>query len=142
MPSELSPDINKAADKTPLSPQQRLQRKFGENFPALNSNEGAEWRRWIEGMRKRQEPIMRDKRLHWSRHRHFRNGHQWISTRDGRLWREPQADVNDVRAVLNIIGPALDFRLGILSEQRPGFRHEPIGGGVAGREAAKAQQAV
>lgn len=122
--------------------QERLQRKFGADFPALNEPDGALWRKWIEGMRKRQEPIMRDKRLHWSRHRHFRNGHQWISTRDGRLWREPQADVNDVRAVLNIIGPALDFRLGILSEQRPGFRHEPIGGGVAGREAAEAQQAV
>ena len=85
---------------------------------------------------------MRDKRLHWSRHRHFRHGHQWISTRDGRLWREPQSDVNDLRPVLNVVGPALDFRLGILSEQRPGFRHEPIGGGVAGREAAEAQQAV
>ena len=143
MVSELSPDVNKPGlGGIALTPQQRLIRKFGENFPAINSKEGADWRRWIEGQRKRQEPIMRDKRLHWSRHRHFRNGHQWISTRDGRLWREPQADVNDVRAVLNIIGPALDFRLGILSEQRPGFRHEPIGGGVAGREAAEAQQAV
>lgn len=143
MPSELSPDVNKPALSTvTLTPQQRLQRKFGENFPLLNSNEGKDWRLWIEAQRKRQEAIMRDKRLHWSRHRHFRNGHQWISTRDGRLWREPQADVNDVRAVLNVIGPALDFRLGILSEQRPGFRHEPIGGGVAGRESAEAQQAV
>lgn len=143
MVSELSPDVNKPGlSNVSLTPQQRLQRKFGENFPELNSKSGADWRRWIEGQRKRQEPIMRDKRLHWSRHRHFRNGHQWISTRDGRLWREPQADVNDVRAVLNIIGPALDFRLGILSEQRPGFRHEPIGGGVSARESAEAQQAV
>lgn len=143
MVSELSPDSNKSATSNiTMTPEQRLQRKFGANFPALNSNEGKDWRVWVEGQRKRQEPIMRDKRLHWSRHRHFRAGHQWISTRDGRLWREPQADVNEIRAVLNIVGPALDFRLGLLSEQRPGFRYEPIGGGVAGRESAEAQQAV
>lgn len=122
--------------------KERLQRKLGMDFPDLNSKNGADWRRWIESQRKKQEPVMRDKRLHWSRHRHFRNGHQWISTRDGRLWREPQSDVNDLRPVQNIIGPALDFRLGILAEQRPGFRHEPIGGGVSGRESAEAQQAV
>lgn len=122
--------------------KERLQRKFGVDFPDLNSTNGPDWRRWIEGQRRKQEPIMRDKRLHWARHRHFRAGQQWISTRDGRLWREPQSDVNDLRPVLNIVGPALDFRLGILSEQRPGFRHEPIGGGIAGREAAEAQQAV
>lgn len=122
--------------------KERLQRKFGADFPDLNSTNGPDWRRWIEGQRKKQESIMRDKRLHWARHRHFRAGHQWISTRDGRLWREPQSDVNDLRPVLNIVGPALDFRLGILSEQRPGFRYEPLGGGVAARETAEAQQAV
>lgn len=135
---------NQAAstEKPMISQKERLQRKFGTDFPDLQSAKGADWRRWIESQRKKQEPIMRDKRLHWSRHRHFRNGHQWISTRDGRLWREPQSDVNDLRPVQNIIGPALDFRLGILAEQRPGFRHEPIGGGVSGRESAEAQQAV
>lgn len=122
--------------------RERLRRKFGVDFPDLTSSDGKDWRRWIEGQRKRQEPVMRDKRLHWARHRHFRLGQQWISTRDGRLWREPQSDVNDLRPVLNVIGPALDFRLGVLSEQRPGFRHEPIGSGVAGRETAEAQQAV
>lgn len=122
--------------------KERLQRKFGVDFPDLNSTNGPDWRRWIEGQRRKQEPVMRDKRLHWARHRHFRAGQQWISTRDGRLWREPQSDVNDLRPVLNVIGPALDFRLGILAEQRPGFRAEPLGGGVNGRETAEAQQAV
>lgn len=141
MPSELSPDSN--TDQSPIPDQQdSLRRKFGVNFPQLTSTDGTEWRRWIESERKRQEPIMRDKRLHWARHRHFRAGHQWISTRDGRTWREPQADVNDLRPVLNLVGPALDFRLGILSEQKPGFKFMPIGTGVEGREAAEAQQAV
>lgn len=150
-PTEFASDFNKtptgagdvnSAPAVVTTPRDRLQRKFGSEFPDLDSVEGADWRKWIEGQRKKQEPIMRDKRLHWSRHRHFRYGHQWISTRDGRLWREPQADVNDLRPVLNQIGPALDFRLGILSEQKPGFRHEPLGAGVSGREAAEAQQAV
>lgn len=135
------PDITQSATDV-KSQKERLQRKFGVDFPDLNSTNGPDWRRWVEGQRRKQEPIMRDKRLHWSRHRHFRQGQQWISTRDGRLWREPQSDVNDLRPVLNVVGPALDFRLGVLSEQRPGFRHEPIGGGTAGREAADAQQAV
>src|SRR5258705_913480 len=139
--SDNAPDINQPAAIV-NNQKERLQRKFGADFPDLTSDNGPDWRRWIEGQRRKQEPIMRDKRLHWARHRHFRAGHQWISTRDGRLWREPQSDVNDLRPVLNVVGPALDFRLGILSEQRPGFRHEPIGGGVAGREAAEAQQAV
>jgi hypothetical protein len=135
------PDITQSAAIV-NSQKERLQRKFGVDFPDLTSTNGPDWRRWIEGQRRKQEPIMRDKRLHWARHRHFRAGQQWISTRDGRLWREPQSDVNDLRPVLNVVGPALDFRLGILSEQRPGFRHEPIGGGVSGRETADAQQAV
>lgn len=122
--------------------RQRLKRKYGPNFPDLNSQDGKDWRLWIESERKKQEPIMRDKRLHWARHRHFRNGHQWISTRDGRLWREPQSDVNDLRPILNIIGPALDFRLGVMAEQRPGFRHEGAGSDITSRESAEAQQSV
>lgn len=139
MASELTPTVSFTDIADPIK---RLRRKFGESFPLLTEQDGARWRQWIESQRKNQEGMMRDKRLHWTRHRHFRAGHQWISTRDGRTWREPQADQNDVRAVLNVIGPALDFRLGVISEQKPGFRHEPLVGGVAGREAAEAQQSV
>ena len=143
--AELPEDSNKltGAPAVVKSPHDRLKRKYGESFPDLRlSPNGAMWRKWIESERKKQEPIMRDKRLHWARHRHFRQGHQWISTRDGRLWREPQSDVNDLRPTLNLIGPALDFRLGILAEQKPGFRQEALGSGVNSREAAEAQQAV
>lgn len=145
--AELPQDENQPnSGKSEPTPHERLKKKYGENFPditnAIVPPTGAQWRAWIESERKKQEPIMRDKRLHWARHRHFRAGHQWISTRDGRLWREPQSDVNDLRPVLNVIGPALDFRLGIMAEQKPGFRQEPIGSGISYREAAEAQQAV
>lgn len=141
MTSELQPDSN---NPTPITdPNDQLRRKYGAGFPKIEDwEDGKQWRLWVEGERKTQEPIMRDKRLHWSRHRHFRFGHQWISSRDGRLWREPQADVNDVRPVLNMVGPALDFRLGLIMEQKPGFRTEPIGSGTAERESAEAQQSV
>lgn len=139
--SEITPDTPKSLVLT-TDAKRRLARKFGEGFPLPTEQDGAKWRRWIESQRKLQSGVIRDKRLHWTRHRHFRFGHQWISTRDGRTWREPQADANDVRPVLNIIGPALDFRLGILSEQKPGFRHVPLTAGVSGRESAEAQQAV
>lgn len=145
--AELPQDENKPdSGKSEPTPYERLKRKYGEAFPDITNPmakpSGADWRKWIESERKKQEPIMRDKRLHWARHRHFRMGHQWISTRDGRLWREPQSDVNDLRPVLNVVGPALDFRLGIMAEQKPGFRQEPIGSGISYREAAEAQQAV
>src|SRR5574341_34535 len=139
--SEITPDTPKSLVLT-TDAKRRLARKFGEGFPLPTEQDGAKWRRWIESQRKLQSGVIRDKRLHWTRHRHLRFGHQWISTRDGRTWREPQADANDVRPVLNIIGPALDFRLGILSEQKPGFRHVPLTAGVSGRESAEAQQAV
>lgn len=115
---------------------------YGDNFPGFKEKDGTKWKVWLEGEYKRQDPTMQDKRLHWARHRNFRSGRQWITTRDGRQWREPKYDKNTLRNVLNIFGPALDFRLGIIAEQRPGFRYETTGVGVNGREAAEAQQAV
>lgn len=125
----------------------RRQKLYGDEFPEKPlsrdpKTSGEAWERWIDARITEQEPVMRQKRLHWARHRHFRAGRQWISTRDGRTWREVNADKNQVRAVMNLIGPALDFRLTLLSEQRPGFKVHPLGTGIEGRETAEAQQNV
>ena len=127
-----------------VNKQTRERRKFyGENFPSVGSDEtGKQWRVWIGKVLGEQDSTIRDKRLHWARHRHFRQGRQWITSRDGRTWRELESDNNTVRAVLDMIGPALDFRLSIIQEQRPGFRAHPLGTGIAGRETAEAQQLV
>lgn len=114
---------------------------YGEDFPKLDA-EGPEWRKWIDAQLREQESPMRDKRLHWARHRHFRQGRQWISTRDGKTWRELDNDKTEMRLTLDLIGPALDFRLSVISEQRPGFKAEPSGFGVHAREVAEAQQRV
>jgi hypothetical protein len=125
-----------------LSERNRLVQKFGIGFPGFSNKDPKKWREWLEHKRREQEPVMRDKKLHISRHRRFRVADQWISTRDGRKWRQPQEDKNTLRLVQNIFGPALDFRLSIVSEQRPGFKYEPLGTGIEGRESSEAQQAV
>ncbi len=132
-------------DQDPRSPESkvRLEQKklYGDEFPGT-TGDGKAWRAWIDARVREQEPVMRDKRLHWARHRHFRQGRQWITSRDGRTWRELDGDENRVRMVLDMIGPALDFRLGIISEQRPGFQTHPLGTGINGMETAEAQQRI
>jgi hypothetical protein len=124
----------------------RLRKKYGQNFPELTEKDpdklGSSWQEWLKVKREEQAPQMQDRRLHWARHRNFRIGNQHISTRDGRTWREPYANENQIRAVINLIGPALDFRHGIIAEQRPGFRNELLKATIESREKAEAQQAV
>lgn len=133
---------NVNTDTTPEEEALRRQkRKYGPEWPGLKGT-GQQWRQWLDAQQRRQEPVMRDKRLHWMRHRYFRNGWQWISSRDGRTWKEPMQDENDIRMVINLFGPALDFRLAVLTEQRPGFRAEGLNSTTAAREWAEAQQSV
>lgn len=113
---------------------------FGEGFPGKGSRSGKAWTLWIEKRIDEQRAAMDDRNLHSARHRNFRMGRQWISTRDRKSWRVIEGDQNKIRAVLDIIGPSLDFRLGIMTEQRPGFRTHPLGTGVAAKETAEAQQ--
>lgn len=137
-----------------MSKHERLLAKYGPMFPDLDlvdtlvdkgeyQEAGKLWRAWIDSQVQAQAEVMETKRLHWARHRLFRWGKQWISSRDGRTWREMGASGSRVRKEFNIIGPGLDFRLGLLEEQRPGWKHEPIPGmGVDGRETAEAQQSL
>lgn len=137
-----------------LSRHDRLRMKFGESFPDLDevdrlmgegkaAEAGRLWRDWLDEQVEAQKAVMEVKRLHWIRHRLFRSGIQWISSRDNRSWREMEARNNRIRRSFNVIGPGLDFRLSLLEEQRPGWRHEPIPGmGVDGRETAEAQQSL
>ena len=125
---------------------------YGTEFPDLESpdwqkkskgEKGLAWQTWAKARISEQRSESQDRKLHYSRHRLFRQGLQWISTRDNRKWRESDASNNRIRAVFNMVGPALDFRLSLLREQQPGWRYESIaGGGTAGRETAEAQQSV
>lgn len=127
--------------------QRRLKRKYGPEFPNLTLDRAEpefakQLKQWLSAQREAVEPSMRDRRLHWARHRHFRVGNQHISSRDGRTWREPSEGKNNLRATWNMIGPSLDFRHGVIAEQQPGFRHELLKATIDAREKAEAQQSV
>lgn len=134
---------------SPRDRHARLEAYYGMGFPDLDSigddkeKLAQAFQGWVKAEVERQSGPMGDKRLHFARHRLFRQGRQWISTRDGRQWRELNADENRIRAVFNRVGPALDFRVALLQEQRPGWKYMPVAGsGVKGRETAIAQQSL
>ena len=108
------------------STQERI---FGQGFPG-RSRDGKKWVQWAQARIEEQKPAMQDKYLHYARHRHFRHGRQWISVRDGRGSRPVEGEKNTIRAVFDQIGPAIDFRIGIITEQRPGFKTYPLGSGT------------
>ncbi len=120
-----------------LSQDQKI---YGSNFPGFKETSADKWRVWLDSEFQKQLNPMRTKRLHASRHRHFRQGRMWLSTRDGKTLHEPSHDKNTVRISLNLIGPALDYRLGVLREQRPGFKFQPLGSTTDAKEQAQAQQ--
>lgn len=119
-----------------------LQKVYGPDFPGFGPDNGEDWKVWLGKQFSRQAELRSTRQLHYLRHDRFRIGDQWLSTRDSRTWRVPQASKNELRPVLNLIGPSLDFILGLLMEQRPGFAYQPINTGTNGREVAEAQQAV
>ena len=139
-------------DEKARSKHEHMQRMYGSEFPDLtgpdwekmsSTDQGSAWLAWAKDRIGDQKLEAQDRKLHYSRHRLFRQGLQWISTRDNRLWKESDGSNNRIRADFNMIGPALDFRLSLLREQQPGWRYEAIaGGGTAGRETAEAQQSV
>jgi len=59
------------------------------------------------------------------RNRLFRKGQQWISSVGFGPWREPMKPRDAARIVDNMISPALDQRIQLIMEQRPGFNCEP-----------------
>lgn len=123
----------------------KLKKFLGADFPGLPTKageDGSAQKGWIKKQYAQNAEVGQIKNLHYNRHDNFRNGRQWLSQRDTRGYREVQGDKNALRPVLNLIGPALDFRLGILMEQRPGWAYQPITTGSAGKEVAEAQQAL
>lgn len=60
-----------------------------------------------------------------ARNRLFRAGQQWVSSKGREPWREPARPTESARVVHNLIAPALDQRIQIVSDQRPGFEVDP-----------------
>lgn len=100
---------------------------YGADFPLLNTDPSKEedWVSWVRHSWDRLGPGVQ-RRLHLTqRNRLFKQGIQWISSTGFGPWREPPRPRESVKVVENMIGPALNQRVQIIAEQRPGFRVRP-----------------
>jgi hypothetical protein len=105
-----------------------LRALYGDLFP-LSTEEEAEtedWVRWCEALWTKHEPGKRTRMHIGERNRLMRQGVQWISSTNLEKWREPPKPKDAARVVNNLIGPALDQRVQILGENRPGFKTRPV----------------
>lgn len=99
---------------------------YGSDFPAINPDpQPKDWADWARGRWAAHRGAV-EKHLHLvERNRLFRAGQQWVSSSRGSQWREPMKPVDSARVVYNMIDKALDQRLQISADQRPGFHVEP-----------------
>lgn len=137
----LQQDVGAPATATP---EQRgaLTAMYGESFPLLK--EGApkddDWAKWGVELWSKHASGVRS-RLHLNqRNRLFRKGIQWISSLGLGPWREPPRPRDSARIVDNLIAAALDQRVQIIAEQRPGFQTRPSTQDPADFKKAEAQQ--
>lgn len=115
---------------------------YGADFPLLDTNAQKEeaWVMWVKAQWDRLGSGVQ-RRLHLvQRNRLFYQGIQWISSTGFGPWREPARPRDAVRVVENMIAPALNQRVQIIAEQRPGFRVRPATGDQNDLKRAEAQQ--
>ena len=104
---------------------------YGPDCPLVGIVDGSnptpdEWADWARAVWRRHEDALAEHMHLVDKCRRYRRGEQWLSRLGARgAWKEPARSPNTVRYVHNVIGPALDWRLQILTEQRPGFRCVP-----------------
>lgn len=100
---------------------------YGSDFPAAKTDDptDADWASWAQTRWAALKSSV-EKHMHLvERNRLFRSGQQWVSSRGRGPWREPMKPVDSARVVYNMIDKALDQRLQISTDQRPGFHVEP-----------------
>lgn len=102
---------------------------YGSDFPLTDGNDAEtpdSWVSWVQGLwANRREAV--EAHLHLiERNRLYRAGQQWVSSVGTGPWREPVRPQETSRVVHNLIAPALDSRLQVVTEQRPGFTVTPM----------------
>lgn len=116
---------------------------YGDDFPLLKQHAGPQdWASWPTSLWGRHRSGVQS-RLHLvERNRHFRDDNQWISSNGLGPWREPPKPRDAARIVDNMIAPALEQRVNLVIEQRPGFRTRPASGDADDVKKAEAGQAA
>lgn len=130
-----------AGDPNDPVAKRAMEALYGPEFPLLQTEpNGASWGTWAQALWDRHREGVQT-RLHLvERNRLMRGGTQWLSSQGMGPWREPPKPKDSTRAVDNVIKPALDQRLQIISEQRPGFRTRPETQDAKNLKKAEAQQ--
>ncbi|MGJ0510194.1 MAG: hypothetical protein ACR652_24370 [Methylocystis sp.] len=121
-----------------------LRAMYGNEFPLAGDENtdprSDQWASWASNLWRFHSAGV-NIRLHLvERNRLFRRGVQWVSAIGIGPWREPPKPRDSARVVDNMIAPALDQRVQILAEQRPGFRCRPENQDQKNLKKAEAQQ--
>lgn len=139
----VSPNPPDQLDMIPQTEQRKMLAAalYGSDFPAINaSHKPEDWASWVRGRWTAHRGAV-EKHLHLvERNRLFRAGQQWVSSRSAGPWREPLKPVDSARAVYNMEDKALDQRLQIIVDQRPGFKSEPKNYDPEEKKKAEARQ--
>lgn len=116
---------------------------YGPDFPLADETTADDlpsWASWAHSLwMDRRESVQMHLHL-TERNRLFRAGQQWISSQGLGPWREPARPKDSARVVYNMIDKALDQRLQIVMDQRPGFAVMPTTQDPDDKRKAQAQQ--
>jgi hypothetical protein len=123
---------------------------YGDDFPLAGDFDAessplvdsAAWVSWVRG-RWTERRLSVEQHIHLvERNRLFRAGQQWVTATGLGPWREPVRPSESSRIVCNLVRPALDARLQIVTEQRPGFSVSPMTLDPDDQRKAEARQAA
>jgi len=116
---------------------------YGADFPMATPGSAEDmdaWASWTRGLwESRRESVQMHLHL-VERNRLFRAGQQWISSKGVGPWSEPARPRDAARVVYNMVDKALDQRMQIIMDQRPGFSVTPTTQDPEDRRKAQAQQ--
>ena len=116
---------------------------YGHDFPGADEEadeEESAWVSWARGLWNSRRTAVQEHLHLIERNRLFRAGQQWISAQGLGPWREPARPRDSARVVYNMIDKALDQRLQIIVDQRPGFSVTPQTQDPDDKRKAQAQQ--
>ena len=142
--AEVAPNPPEDTGATPDEDLAALQKAmYGADFPAAIpelADSMQAWASWCHNLwNSRRESVQMHLHL-VERNRLFRAGQQWISASGLGPWREPARPRDAARVVYNMIDKALDQRLQIMMDQKPGFAVTPSTQDPDDKRKATAQQ--
>lgn len=138
-PNPPTDDQRTAAERT-AALQQAM---YGADCPLADPDAAADPQAWVSWGRGLWESRRESVQMHLhlvERNRLFRAGQQWISASGLGPWREPARPRDAARVVYNMVDKALDQRLQIINDQKPGFSVTPMTQDPDDRRKAQAQQ--